>query len=81
VGTLEAFYTKATEFMHELVPGASSIAVLANPANPIDLLRTTEINNATNARIAVDCPESKESGGNRTGLCNRCLKSDPAAFW
>jgi putative tryptophan/tyrosine transport system substrate-binding protein len=32
--------------MHELVPGASSIAVLTHPANPIDAVRITKVKNA-----------------------------------
>src|SRR5262249_21126283 len=42
----DASYAKGIQFLHELLPGASSIAVLTNPANPIDALRTTEVKNA-----------------------------------
>jgi putative tryptophan/tyrosine transport system substrate-binding protein len=42
----EAYSAKGIEFVHELVPGASSIAALTNPANPIDPLRMTEVYNA-----------------------------------
>jgi putative ABC transport system substrate-binding protein len=42
----EAYYLKGFQLMHELLPGASSIAVLTNPANPIDALRLTEVKSA-----------------------------------
>jgi putative ABC transport system substrate-binding protein len=45
----EAYYSKGFQLLHELVPGASSIGVLTNPANPIDALRVMEVKSAARA--------------------------------
>jgi putative ABC transport system substrate-binding protein len=40
----EAFYTKGLEFLHELLPNATSVALLTNPTNPANLgLKETEV--------------------------------------
>ena len=42
----EASILKGIEFMHELVPGANSIAVLGNPVNPITAVKNRDAENA-----------------------------------
>jgi len=43
---IEAYFAKGIEMMHELLPGTSSIVVLRNPTNPIDVLQTGDAENA-----------------------------------
>ena len=80
---ITAVLAKRLELLHELVPAATSIALLANPANPVLVEAETRELQAAARILGVQLvgPAGKQLKRDRGGLRNPCRAAGGRASW
>src|SRR5262249_51929703 len=72
-------YGGPRELLRELVPGATRVAVLVNPANPATETTFRDLEPAARA-MGLQLHQGRHQSGDRRGLCNLCARAARRAF-